>query len=274
MTLHGRLDLPDALPLYKAYPEMPLVSISNAQRRPMPPNANWLATIPHGLVSHVCPFSPHGGGYLAFLGRISPEKRPDRAIEIAKRAGIPLKLAAKVDAVDLAYFKTAFEPLLDHPLTEFIGEIGETQKSKFLGNARALLFLIDWPEPFGLVMIEAMSAGTPVIAWSNGSVPEVVADGVSGRIVDSIEAAVCAVGEAVHMDRRKVRAEFERRFTAERMAASNIAAYRVLLARASANTKIIKLPVALPAAPELLLPSLGTNGGGMRHSGLGLNTAG
>ena len=274
VTLHGRLDLPDALPLYKAYPEMPLVSISNAQRRPMLSDANWLATIPHGLPPSVCPFNPNGGSYLAFLGRISPEKRPDRAIEIAKRAGIRLKLAAKVDAVDIAYFKTEIEPLLDHPLIEFIGEIGETQKSKFLGNARALLFPIDWPEPFGLVMIEAMSAGTPVIAWSNGSVPEVVTDGVSGRIVDSIEAAACAAGEAVHMDRRKVRAEFERRFTAERMAASHIAAYRVLLARASANTKVMKLPVALPCRARTLATGLGTNGGAMRHSGLDLNTAG
>ena len=142
---------------------------------------------------------------MAFLGRISPEKRPDRSIEIAKRAGIPLKIAAKVDATYLAYFKTSIEPLLDHPLIEFIGEIGETQKQEFLGNARALLFPIDWPEPFGLVMIEAMSAGTPVIAWPNGSVP----DGVSGQIVDSIEAAVVAVQQAVQMDRRAVRAEFE-----------------------------------------------------------------
>jgi glycosyltransferase involved in cell wall biosynthesis len=164
-TLHGRLDLPDALPLYQAYPEMPLVSISNAQRRPMP-DANWLATIPHRLPPHVCPFNSVGGGYLAFLGRIAPEKRPDRAIEVAKRASLPLKIAAKVDAAELSYFKTKIEPLLDHPLVEFIGEIGETQKAAFLGNARALLFPIDWPEPFGLVMIEAMSAGTPVIAWA------------------------------------------------------------------------------------------------------------
>ena len=193
---------------------------------------------------------------MAFLGRISPEKRPDRAIEIAKRAGIPLKLAAKVDAVDIAYFKTEIEPLLDHPLVEFIGEIGETQKSEFLGNARALLFPIDWPEPFGLVMIEAMSAGTPVIAWPNGSVPEVIADGVSGRIVDSIEAAAGAARQAAYMDRRKVRAEFERRFTAERMAGAYIAAYRLLLARAptttTINTKLLELTMVPPAAPELL----------------------
>jgi glycosyltransferase involved in cell wall biosynthesis len=167
------------------------------------PGIKWVVkhTDKHG------PFNPEGGSYLAFLGRISPEKRPDRAIEIAKRAGIPLKLAAKVDAVDLKYFETEIAPLLDHPLVEFIGEIDETQKCEFLGKARALLFPIDWPEPFGLVMIEAMSAGTPVIAWRNGSVPEVVTEGVSGRIVDSIESAVDAVQHAPRMDRRKVRAE-------------------------------------------------------------------
>jgi glycosyltransferase involved in cell wall biosynthesis len=252
--LHGRLDLPDTLPLYEAYPEMPLVSISNAQRRPMPADSNWLATIPHGLVSHVCPFNPGGGSYLAFLGRISPEKRPDRAIEIAKRAGIPLKLAAKVDAVDLEYFETAIEPLLDHPLIEFIGEINETQKCQFLGNARALLFPIDWPEPFGLVMIEAMSAGTPVIAWPNGSVPEVVTEGVSGRIVDSIEAAVEAVQQAAYMDRRKVRAEFETRFTAARMARAYVAAYRALLAHVPATARLPE--VAIPAVSARQVPWL------------------
>ena len=183
-TLHGRLDRPDILPLYEAYPEMPLVSISNAQRLPMPANINWLATIPHGLPSQVCPFDPEGGDYLAFLGRISPEKRPDRAIEIAKRSGVPLKIAAKVDDADLTYFKAEIEPLLDHPLIEFLGEIDERQKCVFLGKARALLFPIDWPEPFGLVMIEAMSAGTPVIAWRRGSVAEVVTDRVSGVIVE------------------------------------------------------------------------------------------
>jgi glycosyltransferase involved in cell wall biosynthesis len=242
VTLHGRLDLPDTLPLYVAYPEVPLVSISNAQRRPMPADANWLATIPHGLVSHVCPFDPKGGSYVAFLGRIAPEKRPDRAIEIAKRAGVRLKLAAKVDAVDLEYFETEIEPLLDHPLIEFVGEINETQKCEFLGNARALLFPIDWPEPFGLVMIEAMSAGTPVIAWPNGSVPEVVTEGVSGRMVDSIESAAEAVHQAACMDRRKVRAEFERRFTAARMARAYVAAYRSLLAPVPAGIAEVAMP--------------------------------
>jgi glycosyltransferase involved in cell wall biosynthesis len=245
-TLHWRLDSPDILPLYEAYPEMPLVSVSNAQRLPMP-NANWLATISHGLPSHVCPFDPEGGDYLAFLGRISPVKRPDRAIEIAKRAGVPLKIAAKV--ADLAYFKAEIEPLLNHPLIEFLGEINEQEKYQFLGKARAVLFPIDWVEPFGLVMIEAMSAGTPVIAWRNGSVPEVVSDHVSGVIVDSLDAAVAAVHKAQKMRRSAVRAEFEARFTAARMARNYVAAYRSLLARASPRTEFA-------APPRLLTPGM------------------
>jgi glycosyltransferase involved in cell wall biosynthesis len=255
VTLPGRLDLPDSLPLYLTHPEMPLVSISKAQRRPMPTSVHWLATIPHGLGSPVCPFNSKGGNYLAFLGRISPEKRPDRAIEIAKQVGIPLKIAAKVDAVDLEYFKTEIEPLLDHPLVEFIGEIDETQKCAFLGKARALLFPIDWPEPFGLVMIEAISVGTPVIAWRNGSVPEVIREGVSGFIVDSIDAAAAAARQATSMDRRKVRAEFERRYTVGRMAADYLAAYNSLLARDPARMKIdAKLrdsQLAPASAPEV-----------------------
>jgi glycosyltransferase involved in cell wall biosynthesis len=239
MTLHGRLDRPDILPLYEAYPEMPLVSISNAQRLPMPANASWLATIPHGLPLHVCPFDPEGGDYLAFLGRISPEKRPDRAIEIAKRAGVPLKIAAKVDDADVAYFKAEIEPLLNHPLIEFLGEIDERQKCEFLGNARALLFPIDWPEPFGLVMIEAMSAGTPVIAWRKGSVREIITDRVSGVIVESIEAAVTAVKESATMSRGAVRTEFETRFTVERMARAYVSVYRSLLARASVKSDVL-----------------------------------
>jgi glycosyltransferase involved in cell wall biosynthesis len=249
--LHGRLDQPDILPLYEAYPEMPLVSISNAQRLPMPTNANWLATIPHGLPSQVCPFDPEGGEYLAFLGRISPEKRPDRAIEIAKRSGVPLKIAAKVDDADLTYFKAEIEPLLEHPLIEFLGEIDERQKCEFLGKARALLFPIDWPEPFGLVMIEAMSAGTPVIAWRKGSVAEVVTDRVSGVIVESIEAAVAATKESAMMSRAAVRAEFEMRFTVERMARAYLDAYRSLLARAPTITDFATSAKALmPTARE------------------------
>lgn len=229
ITLHGRLDLPDFLPIYEAYPAMPLISISMEQRRPMPKNSNWLANIPHGLDPALFRFHPHGGDYLAFLGRISPEKRPDRAIAIAKRANIPLKIAAKVDADDKTYFRNKIEPLLEDPLIEFIGEINDSQKAKFLGHAKALLFPIDWPEPFGLVMIEAMAAGTPVIAWKNGSVPEVMRDGVNGFVVNSIGAAVAAAGRLDSLDRRAVRDDFEARFSAERMAKDYVAAFERLL---------------------------------------------
>ncbi|MCV9937406.1 glycosyltransferase family 4 protein [Boseaceae bacterium BT-24-1] len=229
-TLHGRLDLPDFLPVYWAFPQMPLISISDCQRQPMPDTANWLATVHHGLGPGLCPFDKRGGDYLAFLGRITPEKRPDRAIEIAKRAGMPLKIAAKVDPVDADYHRTEIKPLLDHPLIEFIGEIDETQKAAFLGGARALLFPIDWPEPFGLVMIEAMSAGTPVIAWRNGSVPEVIKDGVSGIIVDTMAEAVAAAHRSAMIDRLQVRQYFEGHFTAARMASDYLDAFERLLA--------------------------------------------
>ncbi|MDB5559864.1 MAG: hypothetical protein JWQ36_2798, partial [Enterovirga sp.] len=228
-TLHGRLDLPDYHPIYRAFPDMPLVSISDHQRTPMPAGANWLGTVYHGLPSTVCPFAK-GGDYLAFLGRISPEKRPDRAIQIAMAAGVPLKIAAKVDKADQAYFDQTIRPLLDHPLVEFIGEINELEKSAFLGNALALLFPIDWPEPFGLVAIESMSAGTPVIAWRNGSVPELVDDGVTGHIVESIDEAVFAVQGIRNLSRALVRARFEQRFTASQMADNYLAAYGRLLA--------------------------------------------
>jgi glycosyltransferase involved in cell wall biosynthesis len=228
-TLHGRLDLPDLWPVYEAYRHMPLVSISNRQREPMPANVNWAATVYHGLPSTVCPFNAEGGEYLAFLGRISREKRPDRAIEIAIRAGIRLKIAAKVDVVDQGYFDEVIRPMLDHPLIEFIGEINENQKSVFLGGALALLFPIDWIEPFGLVMIEAMSAGTPVIAWRNGSVPEIVEEGRGGLIVDSVDMAVEAVGRAATLDRSAVRRSFERRFTVAQMATNYVAVYEDLI---------------------------------------------
>jgi glycosyltransferase involved in cell wall biosynthesis len=229
-TLHGRLDIPDYHPIYRAFPHMPLVSISENQRAPMPADVNWLATIHHGLPSTVCPFHAEGGDYLAFLGRIAPEKRPDRAIEIAKLAGVPLRIAAKIDPADRAYFGEVIEPLLDHPLIEFIGEIDEREKRRFLGNALALLFPIDWPEPFGLVMIEAMSAGTPVIAWRNGSVPEIIADGVTGLIVDSVDEAAAAVEQVRALSRAEVRRQFEGRFTASRMARDYLAVYEQLLA--------------------------------------------
>jgi glycosyltransferase involved in cell wall biosynthesis len=234
-TLHGRLDLPDLWPVYEAYRHMPLVSISNRQREPMPANVNWVATVYHGLPAAVCRFDAKGGDYLAFLGRISPEKRPDRAIEIAIRAGVRLRLAAKVDEVDRGYFVEMIKPMLDHPLIEFIGEIDEGQKSAFLRGARALLFPIDWMEPFGLVMIEAISAGTPVIAWRNGSVPEIIEEGRSGLIVDSMDMAVEAVGRATMMDRSVVRRSFECRFTAARMAGNYVAVYEDLIGRPGAR---------------------------------------
>jgi glycosyltransferase involved in cell wall biosynthesis len=251
-TLHGRLDLPDLPPLYRAFPEMPLVSISNAQRRPLPP-VNWVATVYHGLPCNLLSVDPaRKRDYLAFLGRISPEKRPDRAIETARRAGLPLKIAAKVDAVDEAYFEHTIKPLLDDSLVEFVGEIGETEKAAFLGGAVALLFTVDWPEPFGLVMIEAMACGTPVIAWRCGSVPEVIEDGVSGFIVDSIDAAVAAVPLAMELDPAAVRRRFEARFTVERMADDYVEVYRRLI---GVPTEPEAEPLDLPVSePELLNP--------------------
>jgi glycosyltransferase involved in cell wall biosynthesis len=226
-TLHGRLDLPDFHPVYRAFPAMPLVSISESQRAPLL-EANWLATIHHGLPPGPMPEEKQVQSYLAFLGRIAPDKRPDRAIEIAKRAGIPLKIAAKVDPADTEYFENIIRPQLDHPLIEFIGEIGDHEKREFLGKALALLFPIDWPEPFGLVMIEAMREGTPTIAWRCGSVPEVIEEGVTGYIVDSIDDAVRALGPAFALSRHLVRRRFEARFTASRMARNYLAAYEGL----------------------------------------------
>lgn len=241
-TMHGRLDVPDFMPVYRTFTGMPLVSISDNQRDPMPENVNWLSTIHHGLPAQNCPFySESKGGYLAFLGRISPEKRPDRAIEMAIRSGVPLKIAAKVDKADQDYWDEVIEPMIHHPLVEFIGEINEEQKKDFLGNALALAFPIDWPEPFGLVMIEAMSAGTPVIAFRNGSVPEVIADGISGVLCDSMDDAVAAVHTVKSMSRTGVRKHFEGNFTAECMVRKYVSAYERLLAGAN---PVIKLPHA------------------------------
>ncbi len=227
-TLHGRLDLPDIHPFYRTFDSMALVSISNSQRKPMPP-VKWVATVPHGLPLnlHRCGTGAHN--YLAFLGRIAPEKGPEDAIAIAKESGIPLKIAAKVDAVDRAYFEARVKPLLDHPLIDYIGEINEAQKTRFLGDASALLFPIDWPEPFGIVMIEAMACGTPVIAYRAGSVPEVVEQGVTGFIVKDVAEAVAAVPQAARLDRAKVRARFEERFTAAHMAKAYLAVYEALI---------------------------------------------
>jgi glycosyltransferase involved in cell wall biosynthesis len=228
-TLHGRLDLTDLETAYRCWPQFGLVSISDHQRTPMP-FVNWLATIPHGIPVQRFAFRAQPQpGYLAFLGRISPEKRPDVAISIARRAGIPLKIAAKVDAVDREYFETRIAPLLDHPLIDYIGEIAEHEKSEFLGNACALLFPIDWPEPFGLVMIEAMACGTPVVAWNRGSVPEVIEHGVTGYIVDSEEEALAALSNIRNIDRHMVRAVFERRFAARTMARSYLDLYARLV---------------------------------------------
>lgn len=234
-TLHGRQDLPDFWPAYEAFPEARLISISDDQRRPIP-KANFIATVHHGMPRDLIRFGTGEGDYLAFLGRISPEKRPDRAIEIAKRAGVRLKIAAKVDPADKAYFEEQIRPLLDHPLVEFIGEIGDVQKAEFLGSARALLFPIDWPEPFGLVMIEAMAAGTPVIAWRSGSVPEILEEGCTGFLVNSIETAVDAVNASSSISRKNVRAIFEKRFTSDRMARDYLRLYEYL----TTNSAIVR----------------------------------
>jgi len=229
-TLHGRLDIPDLVPLYQRFRDVPVISISNAQRAPLL-WANWQATIYHGLPKLQFRFCAGGGDYLAFLGRISPEKRADRAIEIAKRTGMPLKIAAKVDRADRRYFKRVIEPLLNNPGVEWVGEITDQQKNEFLGNAFALLFPIDWPEPFGLVMIEAMACGTPVIAYDRGSVPEVMENGVTGFIVGEEDEASEAVGRVRNLSRTRCREVFEKRFTAGRMANDYINLYQRMLQR-------------------------------------------
>jgi glycosyltransferase involved in cell wall biosynthesis len=230
-TLHGRLDIPDLVPLYEEYSDMPVVSISDSQREPLP-YANWLGTVHHGLPEDLLPLRAERGRYLAFIGRFSPEKRADRAIEIARRAQMPLKLAAKIDRVDQEYFDREIKPLLDGEFLEYVGEIGEKEKAEFLGNAAALLFPIDWPEPFGLVMIEAMACGTPVIAYRHGSVAEVVDHGRTGFIVSSVDEAVRAVHHIGDLDRTEVRREFDNRFTAAHMAADYLRVYdRVIAGR-------------------------------------------
>ena len=229
-TLHGRLDLKDLPGVYWRWQQFPLVSISDSQRKPIA-FANWAGTVHHGMQADLYRPNYGPGEYLAFLGRISPEKRPDRAIALAKRAGLPLKIAAKVDDADLRYFQDKIEPLLiGQKLVEFVGEIGDDEKSAFLGGAKALLFPIDWPEPFGLVMIESIACGTPVIAWRCGSVPEVIDDGVSGFIVDDMEGAIAAARKIETLDRRVCRDTFERRFSSHRMAARYLEVYSALSA--------------------------------------------
>jgi glycosyltransferase involved in cell wall biosynthesis len=235
-TLHGRLDLPDLAPVYQEFAEVPLVSISDAQRRPLP-LANWQGTVYHGLPRDLHTFQAAPGKYLAFLGRISPEKRVERAVEIARRVGMKLRIAAKVDAADRKYFHEEIEPLLKESASfvEFIGEVGGPAKDEFLGGAHALLFPIDWPEPFGLVMIEALACGTPIIAYRHGSVPEIVDEGVTGFVVDSIEGAVAAVAQVAGLSRRRCRQIFEDRFSVERMARDYLRIYRRLLAHKAAG---------------------------------------
>jgi glycosyltransferase involved in cell wall biosynthesis len=233
-TVHGRLDMPELVPLFREFTDVPLVSISDAQRRPVQ-EAGWIGTVYHGLPLNLLPFHPGPGRYLAFLGRISREKRADRAIEIARGCGLPLKIAAKVDPADREYFDRDIAHLLHHPLVDYIGEIGEGQKAEFLGGAIALLFPIDWPEPFGLVMIEALACGVPVIAFRGGSVPEVVEHGVTGFVVDSIGEAIEATRRVHLLDRRQCRAAFERRFSAPRMTSDYVHLYERLAARRRAG---------------------------------------
>jgi glycosyltransferase involved in cell wall biosynthesis len=229
-TLHGRLDLPDLPVIYAEFPQIPLVSISENQRRPLQ-WANWCGTVPHGLPPQLYTLGDGSGGYLAFIGRISPEKRLDRAIEIARRVGLPLHVAAKIDKVDRPYFEQVIRPLLADPGVRFLGEISDAEKAEFFGQAAALLFPVDWPEPFGLSMIEAMANGTPVIAFRRGAVPEVIDDGISGLIVDDVNGAVAAVPRALQFDRRAVRRKFEERFSVQRMARDYLAVYEGLIHR-------------------------------------------
>ncbi|MBN1585868.1 MAG: glycosyltransferase family 4 protein [Candidatus Omnitrophica bacterium] len=228
-TLHGRLDLPDLQSLYREFSDMPLVSISHSQREPIY-WSNWVGNVYHGLPQDMLQFKEQPGDYLAFLGRICPEKRVDIAIEIATRVGMPLKIAAKVDKVDVEYFETLIKPLMRNPLVEYVGEIGEGEKSEFLGNAFATLFPIDWPEPFGLVMIESIACGTPVIARCHGSVPEVMEHGVTGFIVQDTEESILAVGKVAGINRQRCRQVFDERFTAERMCRDYLEIYEQVIA--------------------------------------------
>jgi glycosyltransferase involved in cell wall biosynthesis len=264
-TLHGRQDAPDLKPLYLGFGEMPLVSISNDQRRPIA-NANFVANVHHGIPANLhAPIYNPRGGYVAFLGRISPEKRPDRAIRIARTLGIPLKIAAKVDKVDEAYFREKIAPLLSDPGVEFIGEINERRKTEFLGEAQALLFPIDWPEPFGLVMIEAMACGTPVLAFRQGSVSEIIDQGVTGAIVDTVDEAVRMLPQVIAFDRRAVRRRFEQRFSSARMAEDYVAVYRSLFKKSSISERETTVPLPRPVL-EKKLNGHGLHGDQARHA--------
>jgi len=233
-TFHGRLDLPELQPVFREYAEMPMVSISDAQRKPVS-WANWQATVHHGLPGDLYDFQPTAGRYLAFLGRIAPEKRPDHAIEIAKRAGIPLRIAAKVDPMDREYFHSEIEPLLSHPLIEYLGEITDAEKNEFLGQAIALVCPYDWPEPFGLVLIEALACGTPVLAYRRGSIPEIIEDTVTGFVREDVDGMVTAVQRVSEIDRRRCRQAFEQRFTVNRMAQDYLRVYERVIGSTCAS---------------------------------------
>lgn len=261
-TQHGRLDIPDLQGLYVQFRDLPNVSISDDQRTPMP-WMNWVATVYHGLPEDLYPFHTEPGSYFAFLGRISPEKRVDRAIEIATRLEVPLKIAAKVDKIDADYFETSIAPLVRHPLVEYVGEIGEGEKTQFLGHAIALLFPIDWPEPFGIVMIESIACGTPVIAYRSGSVPEVITDGLTGFVADDLDGALLAAERVAALDRRACREEFERRFSARRMADDYLSVYKYVIegpgeapaVKADAEAAAVATWKAPPEQPQRRPPS-------------------
>jgi glycosyltransferase involved in cell wall biosynthesis len=254
-TLHGRQDLPDLKHLYAGFPEMPLVSISNAQRAPIP-HANFADTVYHGLPPGLLtPTLRPSGGYLAFLGRISPEKGIDRAIAIARAVGLPLRIAAKIDRVDEAYFRSEIEPLLQGPGVTYIGEIDDRHKSRFLGDARALLFPIAWPEPFGLAMIEAMACGTPVLAFRNGAVNEVIDEGVTGHVVDGMDDAVRVLERVLALDRGRVRQRFDERFCVSRMARDYVSIYERLIGK----------PLAHAPERAASVVTAKANGGGIVH---------
>jgi glycosyltransferase involved in cell wall biosynthesis len=245
-TFHGRLDLPELQPVFREYAEMPMVSISDAQRKPVS-WANWHATVYHGLPRDLYDFHPNPGGYLAFLGRIAPEKRPDHAIEIAKRVGIPLRIAAKVDPMDQQYFHTEIEPLLSDPLIEYLGEITDAEKNDFLGHAMALVCPYDWPEPFGLVLIEALACGTPVLAYRRGSIPEIIEDRGTGFVCEGLEEMMAVIQRIPEVDRRRCRRTFEQRFSVERMAQDYVRVYEQALGniceRETEATSFVSWPI-------------------------------
>jgi len=256
-TLHGRLDLPELVPIYREYADLPFVSISNAQRIPLP-HANWQGTVYHGL-PNLYAFHPNPGSYLAYLGRICPEKRPDHAIEIAKRVGMPLRMAAKVDPVDREYFETQIAPLLDHPLVEYLGEITDAEKCDFLGSAAAVLCTYDWPEPFGIVLIEALACGTPVLAYRRGSIPEIIEDGVTGFICENLDEMVSAIDRLPLIQRQQCRAAFEARFTVQRMVQDYLTLYERMAAKplASINGQSSLLSHRRTPSTELVIPHVG-----------------